>query len=85
MPEDAPDFLDNLPTDPKAQIEFYRQVVLDYERVNAEIDALIMQNHGGTEDMSPADLSTYRNLASQRDDLYNQMKALEELLLSDDS
>jgi hypothetical protein len=66
------------------QVQQYRQVVLQYEALDEEIDTLIMA-HGGTSEKMPAeDLQRYRALARQRDDLLNEMRAMEQLLLDDE-
>jgi hypothetical protein len=66
------------------QVQYYRKVVLMYEALDEEIDTLIMA-HGGTSDKMPQeDLKRYRDLARQRDELLNEMRAIEQNLLSDD-
>ena len=66
------------------QVQYYRKVVLMYEALDEEIDALIMA-HGGTSDQMPwEDLRRYRDLARQRDELLNEMRTLEQQLLTDD-
>ncbi len=66
------------------QVQYYRKVVLMYEALDEEIDALIMA-HGGTSDKMPwEDLRRYRDLARQRDELLNEMRTLEQQLLTDD-
>ncbi len=66
------------------QVQYYRKVVLMYEALDEEIDTLIMA-HGGTSDQMPwEDLRRYRDLARQRDELLNEMRTLEQQLLTDD-
>lgn len=66
------------------QVQNYRKIVLLYEAVDEEIDKLIMK-HGGTSDKMPQeDLERYRTLARQRDELQNEMRMLEQRLMSDD-
>ncbi|MCB9436143.1 MAG: hypothetical protein H6673_04010 [Anaerolineales bacterium] len=72
-----------MPNDDKAQVERYRQLVLEYERLDEDIDALLMAHNGGTEDMSPDDYHHYRELAQRRDELYNQIRELESVLFDD--
>lgn len=67
------------------QMQIYRQVVELYEALDEEIDALIMRYDGATENMPDEELHHYRQLAERRDDAYNQMRGLEQNLLSDDS
>ena len=66
------------------QVQHYKQLVLDYEAVDAKVDALLENNGGHTENMSASDMQTYRQLASQRDDLFNQIKAIEAGWLADE-
>ena len=66
------------------QVQTYRKIVLLYEALDEEIDTLLM-SHGGTSEKMPSDaLAHYRDLARQRDELFNEMRALEQKLLSDD-
>lgn len=73
------------PQDDKQQVEQYRQIVLEYEALDHEIDVLLMANDGGTEGMTAGDLERYRALAERRDVAYNQLKALERQLFKEDS
>lgn len=66
------------------KVQDYRKVVLIYEALDAEIDRLIMDNGGGTEKMSSGDFVRYRELAQQRDEVFNQMRAMEQELLDED-
>lgn len=66
------------------QVHRYQQLVLQYEALDREIDALIMTHGGGTENMSPEALSHYRELAYRRDDIQNEMRALEQELNIDE-
>ncbi len=68
------------------QVERYREIVLAYEAVDQEIDDLIMAFGGLMENMPPDVLLRYRELARQRDELLNEMRALEhELQIDDDA
>jgi len=66
-------------------VQRYRQLVLEYEALDEQIDALLVQHNGATEKMSDEDFENYRELAHRRDYVYNQMKALEQLVLGDDA
>lgn len=66
------------------QVQAYRQLVLDYEALDEEIDALLAKHDGATENMTSTDFERYRELARRRDIIYNQLKALEQQLLDDD-
>jgi hypothetical protein len=80
----AKDDSDRKPVDLK-QVERYRQLVLEYEALDEQIDALLASHNGATEKMSDEDFESYRNLAHRRDYVYNQMKAMEQLVLGDDA
>jgi hypothetical protein len=80
----AKDNSDRKPVDLK-QVERYRQLVLEYEALDEQIDALLASHNGATEKMSDEDFESYRNLAHRRDYVYNQMKAMEQLVLGDDA
>jgi hypothetical protein len=67
-----------------ARVQNYRKVVLIYEGLNKTIDELLMDNDGGTENMSPKDLERYRAMARQRDELLDEMRHLEQQLLEND-
>lgn len=66
------------------QVQLYRQLVLEYEALDEQVDALLARHQGSTEKMSDDDFDSYRQLAHQRDYVYNQMKALEQILLGDE-
>lgn len=59
------------------RVQEYRKIVLLYEALDQQIDELIMA-HGGHADKMPSEaLVRYRDLARRRDDLQNEMRALE--------
>ena len=62
---------------PLALVQKYRKLVLVYEALDKEIDALIMAHGGSSEKMPPEDLTRYRDLARQRDDIQGEMHELE--------
>lgn len=66
------------------RVEQYRQLVLRYEALDEVIDDFLMAHGGTMEKMSPEDLSRYRDLARQRDDLQNEMRVLERELSLDE-
>lgn len=66
------------------KVQMYRTIVLQYEAVDAEIDALIMAHGGGSEKMTDEGRAHYRELANRRDELLNEMRLLEKQLLDDD-
>lgn len=70
--------------DLKTQVAAYQKLVLRYEALDEEIDALIMA-HGGTSDkMTADDLTRYRALARERDEVQNELRMLEHQLRLDD-
>ena len=68
----------------KGQVERYRLLVLSYEKLDKEIDELIMSYGGGTEKMPPEALAHYRDLARQRTDVQNDILWLEQRLMGDE-
>jgi hypothetical protein len=66
-------------------LQNYRDLVLAYEAANAEINALFQIHQGGTETMTDAELAHYRELQQRRDELFNEIRVLEQQLLDDDS
>lgn len=66
------------------RVKLYRELVLEYEMLDDQIDSLLAQHDGATENMSPDDFERYRRLARQRDDVYSRMKALEQELFTED-
>jgi len=76
MPDDERDALH--------RVQEYRKVVLLYEALDKQIDDLIMTYGGFMEKMPPEALVRYRELARRRDDVQNDMRALELELQIDD-
>ena len=66
------------------KVQQYRKLVLVYEALDEEIDQLIMANGGHTDKMVPEAIARYRDLARRRDDVQNDMRALEQELQIDD-
>lgn len=67
-----------------SKVQEYRQLTLDYEALDAQVDALLARYDGATENMPDAEYDHYRELARHRDLVYSQMKALERQLFPDD-
>lgn len=65
-------------------ITTYQDLVLRYEDAHARINALLHAHGGATEHMSEIEITQYRVLARQRDELLNEMRFLEQLLNIDD-
>ena len=70
--------------DTRGKVEYYRQCVLNYERLNDEIQKLIEAHNGSSENMSPEDVQHYRDLARQRDELMSEIRWLEQQLLDEE-
>jgi hypothetical protein len=66
-------------------ITTYQDLVIRYEGVHADINSLIHAHGGATEHMSDFEITQYRSLARQRDELLNEMRYLEQLLNIDDT
>ena len=62
---------------PLELVQKYRKLVLVYEALDKEIDALIMAHGGSSEKMPREDLVRYRNLARKRDEVQGEMHELE--------
>jgi hypothetical protein len=67
------------------QVKNYREIVLTYEKLNAEIDKLLSEHGGGTEKMPEGEIERYRELARKRDETLNEMRVLEQQLLDEDT
>jgi len=66
-------------------IQRYRQMVLDYEALDEEIDTYIADRGGKKEhEMTPDELVHYRDLSRRRDDLLNEIRLLEHQLKLDE-
>ena len=63
--------------DSLALVQKYQTLVLEYEALDKEIDALIMAHGGSSEKMPLEDLERYRDLARKRDDVQGEMHELE--------
>jgi cell division protein FtsB len=66
-------------------LQDYRNLVLQYEDANAQINALFQVHQGGTETMTDDELAHYRKLQHRRDELFNEMRVLEQELLDEDA
>jgi len=67
------------------QIQEYRQLVERYEAAGEQIQALIRKNGGHSENMSREDMDAYRQLASERDELYDRIKTIEAILFNEEN
>ncbi|MFQ3566526.1 MAG: hypothetical protein SNJ59_05970 [Aggregatilineales bacterium] len=76
--------MDELEDGAMAAIQRYRDLVLAYEQLDEQIDQFLMASGGTTERMSTDVVARYREMARQRDELLNEMRALENELQIDD-
>jgi hypothetical protein len=72
------------PDDTQHSVQFYQVYVMQYEKLDEEIDQLIMDNGGTSDKMPPEALVRYRQLARKRDEVLNEMRRLEKRLNLDD-
>ena len=70
--------------DAQEQIGQYRQVVLAYEALQAQIQAMLKGKHGA-DDLSADELKKYRALARERDALQSEMRYFEQQFSEDDN
>ncbi len=76
---------DKHPMSDKDRVQQYRELVLQYEALDEQVDALLARHSGLTDKMSDEDHAQYRELARRRDEVYNQMKEMEQSLLGDEN
>ncbi|MCB9453595.1 MAG: hypothetical protein H6672_19360 [Anaerolineaceae bacterium] len=62
------------------KVQQYRKMVLVYEALNAQIDALLAAHRGDMMHMPPEEKLRYRELAQKRDEMLNDMRTLEQEL-----
>lgn len=62
----------------------YQQLVLAYETLDTQIDALLASHQGKLDKMEGADKQRYREMSRQRDELLNEMRVLEQSLFDGD-
>ncbi|MCY3799923.1 MAG: hypothetical protein OXG23_06935 [Chloroflexi bacterium] len=63
-----------------ALVQRYKELVEAYEALDSQIDELVSASRGRADQMSAADLRTYRQLARKRSELLNDMRLLEQQL-----
>lgn len=66
------------------QVQEYQRLILAYESLDEQVDTLLAEYNGATENMPEEAYDRYRELARRRDFIYHQMKALERQLFLDD-
>jgi hypothetical protein len=65
-------------------VEKYNQLVQQYHALDEQIDTLLHDHQGHSENMSDAAMQQYRTLARERDDIFNAMRAMEQDLFTED-
>ena len=65
------------------QVQQYRKTVLLYEALDAEIDQLLAETGGASDNMTEEQRALYRELAAKRDNVHNEMRIMEQALLED--
>ena len=64
----------------------YRQFVERYEVLNREIDAFLDSAHETDgKELSPEHLRQYRDMQRQRDEVFSEMRALQQRLMTDET
>ncbi|MDE2635498.1 MAG: hypothetical protein OXI30_03960 [Chloroflexota bacterium] len=63
-----------------ALVQRYQELVEAYEALDSQIDELVSDCRDRAEQMSDADLKSYRKLARKRSELLNDMRLLEQQL-----
>lgn len=67
-----------------SRVQEYRRLVLEYEALDEQVDALMARHPGVSEPAAGDDLDHYRELSRRRDDVYNRLKELEQQISLDD-
>jgi hypothetical protein len=66
------------------QVAKYDELVKQYQTLDQQIDKLLHDHQGHSENMSSESMQHYRSLARERDDVFNAMRAMEQLLFADE-
>lgn len=67
----------------REQITQYDELVRAYHALDERIDTLLDAHDGHSDNMSDASMARYRELARERDTVFNQMRTLEQVLFAD--
>ena len=70
--------------DMRDQVQAYDALVEKYHELDEQIDNLLTKYNGYTKNMPPEAIQQYRDLARERDDVFNSMRLMEQKLFSDD-
>ncbi|MCU0475207.1 MAG: hypothetical protein MUC99_03680 [Anaerolineae bacterium] len=71
--------------DLSADLARYQALVAAYEAIDERIDAFLASRGISLDKMSDADKLHYREMCRERDDVHNEMRALEQMLFGDDA
>jgi uncharacterized protein involved in exopolysaccharide biosynthesis len=71
--------------DTRRRMARYREVVLRYEQLGAQIDSVLGQQRQEGAQIGEAERAQYRVLARQRDELADELRVLEQQLLGDEA
>jgi hypothetical protein len=66
------------------QVHYYNGLVRQYEELDAQIRALLSASGGKTDNLRADNLAHYRALARQRDELFSEMRSLEQQLFTEE-
>lgn len=66
------------------QVEKYDELVQQYHALDEKIDTLLHNHQGYSENMSDIAMQEYRSLARERNEIFNAMRAMEQVLFPDD-
>lgn len=69
--------------DMRRQVTDYNELVQQYHALDEQIDNLIHAHDGHSENMTEQSREQYRQLARERDNLFNQMRTIEQDLFVD--
>ncbi len=69
--------------DMRQQVTVYNELVQQYHALDEQIDNLIHAHDGHSENMTEQSREQYRQLARERDNLFNRMRTIEQDLFVD--
>lgn len=65
------------------QVTQYNELVQVYHALDEKIDNLLHAHQGHSENLTDESREKYRELARERDDIFNQMRTMEQTLFTD--
>ena len=69
--------------DMRQQVARYKELVAKYEALDEQIDALIEEHQGHSENFSDETRERYLKMARERDEIQNLMREMEQELFKD--